>query len=159
MKQQESIEQIKVIQYCDLRKIPVFHIPNGGSRNKLEAANLKRQGVRAGVPDLFFPEPHWGYHGLFIEMKAGKNRATQKQTEWLKRLEGNGYIARVCRGFEDARALIEWYFSDKQNQCESYHVERGTSVCYGTQEKDECSCYGDEKRCNFYPEKRKGQGI
>lgn len=33
----------------------LYHIPNGGSRNKLEAANLKRQGVKAGVPDLCLP--------------------------------------------------------------------------------------------------------
>lgn len=25
----------------------LYHIPNGGSRNRLEAANLKRQGVKA----------------------------------------------------------------------------------------------------------------
>lgn len=26
----------------------LYHVPNGGSRNRLEAANLKRQGVKAG---------------------------------------------------------------------------------------------------------------
>lgn len=28
----------------------LFHVPNGGKRNQKEAFNLKRQGVRAGVP-------------------------------------------------------------------------------------------------------------
>jgi hypothetical protein len=27
----------------------LYHIPNGGSRNRIEAASLKRQGVKAGV--------------------------------------------------------------------------------------------------------------
>ena len=27
-------------------------------------------------------------------------------------------------------------------------------VCYGTKERDECSCGGDECKCDFYPEKR-----
>lgn len=33
----------------------MHHIPNGGSRNSAEAANLKRQGVKAGMPDIFLP--------------------------------------------------------------------------------------------------------
>ena len=116
MKQQEAIEQCKVIQYCELRHIPIFHIPNGGSRNKIEAANLKKQGVRAGVPDLFIPVPRWSYHGMFIEMKAGKNKTTLNQKKWLKLLAENGYIAHVCYGFDDARALIDWYFNEVGNK-------------------------------------------
>lgn len=113
MKQQEAIEQCKVIQYCALRKLPVFHIPNGGSRNKLEAANLKRQGVKAGVPDLFFPVARWDYHGMFIEMKYGRNGTTQAQKAWIDLLEKNGYLVHVCYGFDEARALIDWYFDEE----------------------------------------------
>lgn len=29
------------------------------------------------------------------------------------------------------------------------------AVCYGTKEREECSCDGDVSKCNFYPEKRK----
>lgn len=112
MKQQEAFEQRTVISYCDMRKYTVFHIPNGGSRNKLEAANLKRQGVRAGVPDLFFPVSRWGYHGMFIELKAGKNKTTEKQNEWIDLLRSNGYYVRVCYGFDEARAVIDWYFAE-----------------------------------------------
>ena len=28
-------------------------------------------------------------------------------------------------------------------------------VCLGTKECDRCNCYGDESKCDFYPEKRK----
>ena len=116
MKQQEANEQCKVIQYCALRKIPVFHIPNGGSRNKMEAANLKRQGVKAGVPDLFFPVAKWGYHGLFIEMKYGKNKTTDAQDEWIRLLKKNDYLVHVCYGFDSARGVIDWYFSREEKQ-------------------------------------------
>ena len=110
MKQQEANEQCKVISYCMLRKFPVYHIPNGGSRNKMEAANLKRQGVKAGVPDLHFPVALRGYHGMYIEMKAGKNKTTSNQDEWIELLTGNGYFVRVCYGFDEAREVIDWYF-------------------------------------------------
>ena len=107
----EAAEQQTVIEYCDLRRIPVFHIPNGGSRNAKEAANLKRQGVKAGVPDLFIPRPSKDRHGLFIEMKTGTNKPTQKQVEWLCSLRREGYAAYICYGAENAIACIDSYLS------------------------------------------------
>lgn len=106
----EAQEQEAVIQYCDWRRIPVFHIPNGGKRGKIEAARLKRQGVRAGVPDLCIPVPSKDKHGLFIEMKkseGGKVSASQKV--WLKILNDLGYQACVCKGYKEAIDVIESY--------------------------------------------------
>ena len=105
----EADEQIKVIQWCDSVGVHVFHIPNGGSRNKAEAANLKRQGVRAGVPDLCIPVANGGYHGLYIEMKAGKNKPTDNQVRWLELLRRNGYAAFVCYGADNAIECIRRY--------------------------------------------------
>ena len=54
----EATEQERVINWATFyaKDFPeldlLYHVPNGGSRNQLEAANLKRQGVKAGVPDL-----------------------------------------------------------------------------------------------------------
>ena len=87
----------------------LHHIPNGGSRDKREAARLKAQGVRAGVPDLFLPVPTSKYHGLYIEMKFGRNRPTAEQNEWLKNLSNMGYKTAVCYGWEEAREVIERY--------------------------------------------------
>lgn len=68
----ESDEQSAVVDYCDLKGIPCYHIPNGGLRSKREAARMKGQGVRPGVPDLCIPVARRGYHSLYIEMKAAE---------------------------------------------------------------------------------------
>lgn len=36
-------------------------------------------------------------------------------------------------------------------KCECWHC----GTCLGTKECEECSCYGDPAKCDFYPEKRK----
>ena len=87
----------------------LFHIPNGGSRNKIEAANLKRQGVKAGVSDLLLPVARGGFHGLFVEMKTGKNKATEKQLAFLDAVQRQGYAAIICYSAEEAAAAIEEY--------------------------------------------------
>ena len=107
----EAQEQEIVVRYCELKGIPVYHVPNGGTRNRLEAQSLKRQGVKAGVPDLCFPVPKGKYHGMYIEMKYGKNKTTQAQNEWLELLSKNGYMTAVCYGFEEAQAVIDKYFN------------------------------------------------
>lgn len=109
---QEKDEQIAVIQFCSILGIPVFHIANGGSRNYLEAINLKRQGVKAGVPDLMIPMAMKGYNGLFIEMKRVKGgRVSDEQREWITLLNANGYLAVVCKGSGEAIDTIRNYIS------------------------------------------------
>ena len=94
----ETQEQITIIKYCDLKKIPIYAIPNGGYRNVIEARNLKLQGVKSGVPDMCIPLARKGYHGLYIELKVGKNKTSVNQQIWLNLLSDNGYKAEVCYG-------------------------------------------------------------
>lgn len=110
----EAQEQIAVIQYCDFKRIPVFHIPNGGARNKREGAHLKRQGVRPGVPDLCIPMPKGAYHSLYIEMKTKKGRATQAQKDWIELLNSLGHCAHICKGADAAIELIRKYMNLKE---------------------------------------------
>jgi len=84
-------------------------IPNGGLRNKVTAAKLKAEGVKAGVPDIFLPFPCQRYNGLFIEMKYGKNKTTSQQNEWLSWLNDMGYQAKIAYGFVEAKQIIEEY--------------------------------------------------
>ena len=85
----------------------LYHIPNGGSRN------LKRQGVRAGVPDLCLPVARGRYHGLYIEMKYGKNKTSDEQNKWLDALSKQGYAVAVCYGWESAQKVITNYLNIK----------------------------------------------
>lgn len=82
----------------------MYHVPNGGKRDKATAAVLKRQGVKAGVPDIMLPAARAGYHGLYIELKAGENTTTKKQKEWLEYLRQQGYYTAVCYGWQPAAA-------------------------------------------------------
>ena len=105
----EADEQRAVVEWCAWRRIPVFHIPNGGSRHPAEAARLKAQGVKAGVPDLCIPVARGGFHSLYIEMKAPKGRVSEKQREWLALLSEQGMRAIVCYGADSAIKAIEAY--------------------------------------------------
>lgn len=85
LKRGEDTEQMGVIDWANWNtgRFPelklLFHVPNGGKRNAAEAARFKAMGVKAGVPDLCLPVARGGYAGLYIEMKYGKNKTTEKQ--------------------------------------------------------------------------------
>lgn len=88
----------------------LFAIPNGGSRHPAEAAHLKAQGVKAGVPDMCLPVARGGYHGLFIELKRSKGgRPSANQTAWVDALREEGYYAAVVHGSDTAIDLIVKY--------------------------------------------------
>ena len=87
----------------------MFHIPNGGLRNKATAARLKATGVKAGVPDIFLPVTQGQYAGLFVEMKYGKNKPSPEQQRYIDMLRGEGYAVEVCYGCEQAIETITAY--------------------------------------------------
>lgn len=93
----------------------MHHIPNGGKRDKRTAVALKRQGVKAGVPDICLPVARNGYHGLYIELKAGKNKATKNREKWQVFLNDQGYYAVICYGWHEAAKVIEEYLLKADN--------------------------------------------
>lgn len=94
--------------YPELRLM--YHIPNGGKRNKVIAAKFKRMGVKAGVPDIFLPVAKGGYHGLYIELKRTKGGSTSdNQDDWIDALREQGYRVDVCKGWEKAKETILEY--------------------------------------------------
>ena len=94
-------------KYPELKLL--YHIPNGGKRDKVTAINLKRQGVKAGVPDICLPVARGGYFGLYIELKVGSNKPTKLQNEWLCNLNKQGYLATVCYGWQQAAEILVAY--------------------------------------------------
>lgn len=95
----------------------LMHVPNGGRRNAREAGRMKRQGVRAGYPDLVLDVARGGYHGLRIELKATREELGRKpevspsQRLWLDKLSQQGYRAVVCEGWVQARDEILGYLA------------------------------------------------
>ena len=111
----EEDEQIAFVQWCDILNIPVIHIPNEGKRSAYMGAKLKRMGMRGGAPDLFIACARGEYHGLFIEMKVGKNKPTKKQIGWLQRLSEEGYACTVCYGTDEAIRATKKYLNLGEN--------------------------------------------
>lgn len=109
----------------------IYHVPNGGQRNKKTASDLKRQGVKAGVSDLPVRQARGGWHGLYLEFKATPPRdaaLAPSQFEWLEGSEYEGYCAVLARGLEEAKAVLREYASWPRTQVvgERLTLESGT---------------------------------
>jgi hypothetical protein len=111
MRHRESRLQIACVRWFDLQYPDKFlmAIPNGGKRSVLEAAFMKKEGVRAGVSDLFLAEPSGRYHGLWIEMKTETGRTTKKQEQFIKLMIERGYMARVANSFDSFVSIVNNY--------------------------------------------------
>jgi len=94
----------------------IFAIPNGGKRNMLEAVRLKRQGVIAGVPDLFIAKSNEKYNGLFIEMKSEKGKKSPNQIAISNTLEIKGYKVEFCNSLSNAIKQTKDYFNNSENK-------------------------------------------
>lgn len=90
-----------------------FAVPNGSARNVVTGARLKQEGVKRGVPDIVIPLPKGIYHGLFIEMKAGKNKMSDFQKEYFSYLEGVGYKCCCCYSSDEAVSEVISYIGAK----------------------------------------------
>lgn len=115
MKREESKTQCAFIEWCNLhlKKYPAlnlaFAIPNGGQRSIITASILKREGVRAGVPDWCLPviasKPYSSEElsaGLWLEFKHGKNKLTPAQKEYARLLVCYGHEFYVCYDVDEA---------------------------------------------------------
>lgn len=104
-----------VEQFPELAR--AFAVPNGGQRDKITAAKLKHEGVKSGVPDVFFPLPCKQYAGLFVEMKRSADKATKRragttsneQDDWIAYLRSVGYAVSVCYEWRYAARDIQSY--------------------------------------------------
>jgi hypothetical protein len=122
MRHIEHNEQCNLMQWwsfaCRSFGVPetlLFAIPNGGARDLITGALLKREGVRAGVPDLFLAIPKGGQGGLFLELKKPKGgRVSEAQKGMLSTLQESGYSVAVCHGWTAAKEAIENYLKGEK---------------------------------------------
>jgi hypothetical protein len=96
----ESEHQIAYFNWCRVmggrhpRLDTIFAIPNGGYRSKATAGRLKSEG-------LFIPVQMGQHCGMWIEMKAGKNKLTPGQIAFRESV-GDAYLWAVAYGWEEA---------------------------------------------------------
>lgn len=82
----------------------IFSVPNGGSRNPIEAKKLKATGATAGVSDLIVMLPG---KILFIELKTEKGIQSDAQKEFEQRITALGYEYKIIRTIEEFKKIIE----------------------------------------------------
>lgn len=88
----------------------IFAVGNGGSRNAIEAKNLKRSGVLAGVSDLIIIADH---SILFVEIKTEKGKQSERQKEFQENIERLGFHYRICRSSEEFQIMVKhWLQKD-----------------------------------------------
>jgi len=92
-----------VIADTALRPI-VFAVPNGGSRDAREGANLKVQGVLAGIPDLGIVMPAGEI--IWVEMKAKDGALSGSQVLIHAHFEALGHEVSVCYSAEEVLAEL-----------------------------------------------------
>ncbi|MBY6973053.1 UNVERIFIED_ORG: nuclease [Clostridium botulinum] len=108
----ESQEQTCLFQWAGYQQVEfeelklLHHVPNGGKRDKRTAVGLKRQGVKAGVPDVVLPCGRGGYFGLYIELKVGKNKTSDNQKQWIRDLKEQNYLVEICYGWREAAEVL-----------------------------------------------------
>lgn len=115
MKQNEHDLQVNCIKIFKI-KYPykmIFSIPNAGKRSVRAGVYYKAEGLLAGVPDLFVPEPTAEYSGLFIEMKTKErsSKLTENQKNVIDNLQKRGYCVEVCRSIDEFMQVCNRYFS------------------------------------------------
>lgn len=109
----------------------IFHVANGGSRGdnkksqQIRGGNLKAEGVKEGVWDIFWPRPvfekhdnHIIYCGLWIEMKKPSQKPkrsgslgglSSKQVEFGEYAYEQQYAVRVCYSWQEAVEDLKSY--------------------------------------------------
>lgn len=103
----EADFQKTLAKYLDSVGLDWFHPANGELRNKVTASKLKAMGVKAGVPDIIIINRCYDLSigvtsGLAIELKVGKNRIKESQSEWMSKFKKNSWKTLVTYSIDEA---------------------------------------------------------
>ena len=82
----------------------IFAIPNGGARNRIVGAKLKREGVQRGVPDLCLMLPAGRI--VWIEVKLPGQNLSRHQQSWHLAAAHTGHEAHVVRSLGEAQEVV-----------------------------------------------------
>lgn len=130
-----TINCVKAFNFQYKDKI-IIHVANerktqrkqdkNGNWYSVEGNILKAKGVRAGVSDLFIPEPTSAHHGLWVELKATtltikegkvvgkkKPKPSDEQNEWLELMAKRNYGTAVAYSLDEFMEICKEYFNAK----------------------------------------------
>jgi VRR-NUC domain len=107
------IRWVHLAEKVEARLRLLFAVPNGGKRSMVTALALKREGVRAGVPDIMLPVACGPFLGLAIEFKRPGNTTTEKQDGYIDLLVDAGWLVVVCTDAEGAIRTTKDYLEMK----------------------------------------------
>lgn len=85
----------------------IFSVPNGGSRNPIEALKLKKTGTLAGVSDLIIMVPN---RIIFLELKTEKGVQSEVQKNFQKNIESLGFEYLLIRNLKQYEDLMQTLF-------------------------------------------------
>ena len=103
--QEQVVTWLRLVLDPNLYRVAA--VPNGGSRNALEAARMKRTGTLAGVFDVFILGP--GGVTYWLELKAKHGRLSSAQNDMLMFKVKNGVPYVVARQLSDVEAAVaQW---------------------------------------------------
>ena len=108
----ENKLQEAVINWLRYSGYYCFHVPNGGSRNIIEATNLKKQGVLSGVSDILILDnvmdipSRMLFKGIAIELKVKGGKVSDSQKDFMSNAEKRGFLVILSWNFSD---LIEYF--------------------------------------------------
>lgn len=86
---------------------------NGVHLTAAQAGKAKAAGMLKGEHDITLPVARGGYHGLSIELKAGKNKPTKEQLEYGSMLEAEGWKVAYAWDWQEAAGIIQKYLDGK----------------------------------------------
>jgi hypothetical protein len=120
----ETDLQMQICKYLKIQYPNVIFRSDFASGIKMsigQAVRHKKMQCSRGYPDLFICEPKRGYHGLFLEIKNGKDKLynkngtfkkdahIQEQAALLLELRNKGYCATFVTSFNEAKEVIDDY--------------------------------------------------
>lgn len=108
----EAKIQLQVMEYIkQVAKVPVIHVANERNSNAQHGAFLKRMGVVAGFPDLFFPKPNATFKDMYIELKVPGGRVSEAQASFIRERIAEGSCAHIAYSAQEAILMIQEFYS------------------------------------------------
>lgn len=120
-KKHASVEhdlQVSIINLLRAYNIFALAIPNGGRRDAVTGARLKKEGVVAGAADLVLilddGETVW------VELKTPKGRQSDNQKEFQAKLQNLSHTYLIWRSIDDCNEFVQGYRKIREDLCKRF---------------------------------------